>query len=144
MSSSEETIETKINKLQENQKRLSRDIVEFMSKFQRGAKTLECSECVTMATIVGHFKAHINGLSRKIEVLMMAKRDNKRKHERGRDESQKKKMREASSRPRTPIKSALPASIGGPSGGGDGKPRIGTEEERKKMYKRIYGRKKYQ
>ena len=85
--------------LQENQKRLSRDIVEFMSRFQRGAKTLECSECgesVTMATIVGHFKAHINGLSRKIEVLMMAKRDNKRKHERGRDESQKKKMREAS------------------------------------------------
>ena len=147
VSSSEETIETKINKLQENQKRLSRDIVEFMSRFQRGAKTLECSECgesVTMATIVGHFKAHINGLSRKIEVLMMAKRDNKRKHERGRDESQKKKMREASSRPRTPIKSALPASIGGPSGGGDGKPRIGTEEERKKMYKRIYGRKKYQ
>ena len=30
------------------------------------------------------------------------------------------------------------------SSDGEAKSRIGTEEERKKMYKRIYGRKKYQ
>ena len=143
----EDTIEVKINNLQESQKKLSKEIVNFMSKFQRGAKTLECTECqetVIQTTSVHHFKSHINDLSREIEVLMMSKRDNKRKHVQTKDEvSKRKKMSETWPPPKT---SAPPQRR--PSGGSskqvDTKPRVGTEEERKKMYKRIYGRKKYQ
>ena len=98
-----------INKFQENQKSLSRDIVTFMGHFQRGVKTLECSECgetVTQGTIVSHFKTRINELSRKIEVLVTRKREKKRKHwesrSSSRDDGLKKKIRESSSKPRHP------------------------------------------
>ena len=115
-----------------------------MAKCQRGAKTLECSECgetVIMTTSVNHFKSHINDLSRKIEILVTSKKDNKRKHEKGRDDVQKKKLRNDSlPKPRPPPQ----RHSSGSSYKGDGKQRIGTDDERKKMYKRIYGRKKYQ
>ena len=139
--SQEDSVEQKIDKLQENQKRLSRDIVNFMAQFQRGAKTLECSECgesVVQNTSVGHFKSHINDLNRQIEVLVTSKKDNKRKLDRSSSEIPKKKMKEA------PIRTKSQRHSSGDTEPESTRSRIGSEEERKKMYKRIYGRKKYQ
>jgi len=141
--SPEDSVEFKINNLQEKQKKLGRDIVEFMNKFQRGVKTLECSEChetLIGTTSVHHFKSHMNDLNTEIEALMMNKRDNKRSRSQSKDVSVRKKIRETT--PKIPVPLSRPAV--GSASEVESKPRVGTEEERKKMYKRIYGRKKYQ
>ena len=49
--------EPKIDKLQEEQKRISKEITSFMALFQKGIPQLQCSECqevVTQVTIVNH------------------------------------------------------------------------------------------
>ena len=142
--SPEDSVEFKINNLQEKQKKLGRDIVDFMNKFQRGVKTLECSEChetLIGTTSVHHFKSHMNDLNTEIEALMMNKRDNKRSRSQSKDVSVRKKMREIT--PKIPVPLSRPAG-GSSASEVESKPKVGTEEERKKMYKRIYGRKKYQ
>ena len=144
MKTEEDSVEARIDKLQENQKRLSREIVNFMAQFQRGAKTLECSECgesVVQTTSVAHFKSHINDLNRKIETLVTSK-----KHE----SKRKRGSSAVSDVPRKKMKETPPSRFKSRHSSGDadepdvGKGKLGSEEERKKMYKRIYGRKKYQ
>ena len=140
----EDTVEFRINNLQEKQKKLGNDIVVFMKQFQRGAQTLECPECYETligSTSVRHFRSHINDLNTEIEALMLNKRDNKRSRSQSKDMSVRKKMRETT--PKIPVPESRPAG-GSIASEVQSKSRVGTEEERKKMYKRIYGRKKYQ
>ena len=131
-----ETVEQEIDKLQQDQRRISQGITSFMEKMQRGTKQLDCSECeasLTILNLVPHFQKHIQDLHEQIESLVKKKNENKRKLQ-PRKESPRKKLKE--SRP-TPAKSKSISSD-------ENKERLGSEEERKKMYKRIYGRKKYQ
>ena len=163
--------EIKINQLQEEQKRISKDIVAFMSLFQQGRTQLKCSECqevLTQVTIVGHFKKHITDLNAEIEVLVNAKRELKRKQEFKQKETLRKKQKSVE---QTPSKQRI-SSVAGhenstptvayqesdsfskfldsvcPRMGLDGSTSKDTprnkEDERKKIYKRLYGRKKYQ
>ena len=135
-----ESVEQEIDKLQQDQKRISQGIASFMDKMQRGARQLECSECqdtVTMINLVSHFQKHILDLHQQIETLVKKKSENKRKLEPVKRETPRKRLKE--SRPQI----ARPKSSGKEEYN-DAKERLGSDEERKKMYKRIYGRKKYQ
>ena len=131
-----ETVEQEIDKLQQDQRRISQGITAFMEEIQRGTKQVECSECeasLTILNLVPHFQKHIQDVHEQIESLVKKKNDNKRKLE-PRKETPRKKMKE--SRP-TPAKTKSNSPE-------ENKERLGSDEERKKMYKRIYGRKKYQ
>ena len=137
-----ESVEQEIDKLQQDQKRISQGIASFMDKMQRGAKQLECSECqdtVTMINLVSHFQKHILDLHQQIETLMKKKSDNKRKLESVRKETPRKRLKESRpppAKPKSSVKDEISVS--------ENRERLGSDEERKKMYKRIYGRKKYQ
>jgi len=68
----------KISLLQEKQKKISKDILSFISCFRRGAKELECSECLhllTRNTVVNHSKHHIIELDDQIAQLSTANDD---------------------------------------------------------------------
>ena len=135
-----ESVEQEIDKLQQDQKRISQGIASFMDKMQRGARQLECSECqdtVTMINLVSHFQKHILDLHQQIETLVKKKTENKRKLESVKKETPRKRLKE--SRPQV----TRPKSSGKEEYN-ETKERLGSDEERKKMYKRIYGRKKYQ
>jgi len=138
-----EGVEQEIDKLQQDQQRISQGINSFMDKMQRGARQLECTECqdtVTMINLVSHFHKHILDLHQQIESLVKKKNENKRKLETGRKETPRKRLKESRPPPAKP-KTAVSSEESVVS---EGRERLGSEEERKKMYKRIYGRKKYQ
>ena len=132
-----ESVEQEIDKLQQDQRRISQGITSFMEKMQRGTKQVDCSECedsLTIVSLVPHFQKHIQDLHEQIESLVKKKNENKRKLEPSKKETPRKKLKE--SRP-TPAKNKSISVM-------ESKERLGSDEERKKMYKRIYGRKKYQ
>jgi len=161
--------QNRISKLQEDQERISKDIVGFMALFQQGIPELRCTECqdvLTHATLVEHFKKHITDLNAEIEVLARAKNKIKRKHEVMPKENPKRRIK--SFEPTAPNQKLgsgmLSSDTYNPETGSHGSdtfsrfldsicPKMGIsskdtnstrEEERKKIYKRIYGRKKYQ
>ena len=75
------TSEPKIDKLQEEQKRISKEITSFMALFQKGIPQLQCSECqevVTQVTIVNHYKKHITELNGQIESLVTTKEQHRK------------------------------------------------------------------
>ena len=155
--------QNRINKLQEDQERISKDIVGFMALFQQGIPQLRCTECqevLTHATLVEHFKKHITDLNAEIEVLARAKNKIKRKHEVIPKDNPKRRIKSIEETPTSLISSDKckqePASQSSdtfsrfldsicPKMGINSKDTNTTrEDERKKIYKRIYGRKKYQ
>merc|ERR1719427_215618 len=156
--------EVKINKLQEEQKRISKDIVAFMSLFQKGVQELQCSECqeiLTQITIVEHFKKHIMDLNREIEELVYEKKELKRKQDQEMKDPQRKKakpsQKESSEQgislrnlPNNKINKTesfldnVRPRMGIDSSSTRNPPPRSREDERKKIYKRLYGRKKYQ
>ena len=136
--------EPKIDKLQEEQKRISKEITSFMALFQKGIPQLQCSECqevVTQVTIVNHYKKHITELNGQIESLVATKEQNrKRKPDPRKEDISRKRLKE-------PGGGSLISKIDiNPTSNfvsNRNNPK-NTDDERKKMYKRVYGRKKYQ
>ena len=62
----------KILLLQEKQKKISKDILSFISRFRRGEKELECPECLLLLTrnsVVDHLKHHMIELDQEITQL---------------------------------------------------------------------------
>ena len=62
----------KILLLQEKQKKISKDILTFISHFRRGEKELECPECsllLTRNSVVDHLKHHMIELDQEITQL---------------------------------------------------------------------------
>ena len=90
--------EPKIDKLQEEQKRISKEITSFMALFQKGIPQLQCSECqevVTQVTIVNHYKKHITELNGQIESLVATKEQNrKRKPDPRKEDISRKRLKE--------------------------------------------------
>ena len=136
--------EPKIDKLQEEQKRISKEITSFMALFQKGIPQLQCSECqevVTQVTIVNHYKKHITELNGQIESLVATTEQNrKRKPDPRKEDISRKRLKE-------PGGGSLISKIDiNPTSNfvsNRNNPK-NTDDERKKMYKRVYGRRKYQ
>ena len=136
--------EAKIDKLQEEQKRISKEITSFMALFQKGIPQLQCSECqevVTQVTIVNHYKKHITDLNGQIESLVATKKQNcKRKPDPRREDISRKRLKEPGG---GSLISKIDVNPTSNFVSNRNNPK-NTDDERKKMDKRVYGRRKYQ
>ena len=140
----EGTIQSKIDSLQKRHKTLSRHMFESMKHFHDGRMTQDCPECqelLVSENCASHYRDHITDLNSELETLKdsKAKRDEEKQF-RSKAQTPKKKLEKAKTSKMKPPKVKAGESLGQVNT----ESRLGTEEERKKMYRRIYGRKKYQ
>ena len=135
----EDSIQAKLDNIQERQEHLR----DFMNQFQSGEITPthcpECLERLTQGLGPSHVAHHIRDLSIELDTMYTLRRTNKDKRH------NKRKVQPKIESPKKKQKSLPRKSSSESPKDEDRKPRMGKEAEfRKKMWKRIYGRKKYQ